>query len=142
MNEAFLQRIERTALVAGAALALVWATVSWWSAVALLVGLGLGVGNFRALRRGVAGLLQVAVLEGGGDPRRWGILLTLKFVAFSALLFVVVVLAGLPLIPLTIGLSLIVVALFYESFRLGPQGLDGASDLPPSRGFHDDASRR
>lgn len=120
-----VQRIERLALLLTGAATLISLVLTWDLGWVLGVALGglLGVGNFYALRRLVGGLL-------GGDGARsrkqtvMGVLLTLKLGLLAAAIYLVIRFVPIEPLGLLCGISVVVVAIFFEGFRTVLRGAE------------------
>lgn len=115
MNDQFLQRVERTALILAA-----FAVAGWWRwgsamhAVAAGAGGLLGLANFRALRHMMG---NVFLAREGGDTRPWALLLGLKFGAYALILFLLIAVLHLDALALVTGLTSVVAAGLFISLQ-------------------------
>ena len=120
-----VQRIERLALLLTGAATLISLVLTWDLGWVLGVALGglLGVGNFYALRRLVGGLI-------GADGARtrkqtvMGVLLTLKLGLLAAAIYLVIRFVPIEPLGLLCGISVVVVAIFFEGFRTVLRGAE------------------
>ncbi len=113
-----VQRIERIALALVAVATLV-SLLTWDARVVLGVGLGgaLGAVNFHALRRIMAAIFAA---EGARNTKLafCGVLLSFKFGALAAVLFAVVNYTTVDPLAFIIGISVVVLSIFIEGFRI------------------------
>ena len=113
-----VQRIERIALLL-VGLATLVSLLTWDARVVLGVGLGgvLGAVNFHALRR-----IMAAIFAAEGSSNRklafCGILLTFKFGVLAAALFAVVTYTPVDPLAFIVGVSVVVLSIFIEGFRI------------------------
>ena len=119
-----VKRIERIALLL-VGLATLASLVFWDERIVLGVGLGgvLAAVNFHALRRIMAAIFQAE----GNRPQKQaltGVLLTFKFGVLAACIFLVVKFAPVNAVAFMVGISVVVLSIFVEGFRIllrGPE---------------------
>ena len=119
-----VKRIERIALLL-VGLATLASLVFWDSRIVLGVGLGgaLATLNFHALRRIMAAIFRA---EGSSAQKQvfTGLMLTFKFGFLAAAVFLVVKYAPVDPVAFMAGISVVVLSIFIEGFRImlrGPQ---------------------
>ena len=117
-----VKRIERVALSL-VGLATLASLVFWDGRIVLGVGLGgmLAALNFHVLRRIMAAIFQA---EGSSTQKQafTGVLLTFKFGALAAVVFLVVNYAPVEPVAFMVGISVVVLSIFIEGFRIMLRG--------------------
>ena len=116
-QSAAVNRIERLALVLTGVAVLVTLLITWDIAWVLGVAVGglLGIGNFYALRRIVGALFQSS--QSRTKQSVMVALLTLKFGALAAGIYLIIRFVPIDAVALLCGVSVVVLSIFVVGFR-------------------------
>lgn len=117
MTSRFLQRVDSTGFFLTLVVAVGWALMRGWAAgAAVAVGGGIALLNLVVLRQVLGGVVS-RMATGQDQPPVLLLLYGLKFGAMALLIFLLVALGRIDTLSLTIGMSVVPVAILVEWVR-------------------------